>query len=342
MRYVIIGAGAVGATIGGRLHEAGNNVVLVARGAHYAALRERGLRLALPDRELELAVPVADGPDAVELRADDVLVLAVKSQDTIAALDAWAGRPVSGGGTAGQRLPVVCAQNGVVNETMALRRFRTVYAMCVWLPAQFLEPGVVMAPCGPLTGMLHVGRFPQPASDAPADPVLERIAADLDGAGFRAPVRADVMRWKYGKLLTNLGNALEAVAGPIDGDDAVALAERAWAEGESALAAAGIAAVGRAEQELARGDLVTPRPVPGRTRGGGSSWQSLMRGTGSIEADQLNGEIVLLGRRHGVRTPVNEVLQRVANDFARRQGRPGEVTFAQLTSWADESECDLG
>ncbi len=336
MRYVIIGAGAVGATIGGRLFDAGHDVVLVARGAHLAALRDRGLSLTLPDRELTLAVPAAGGPDEVEPRRGDVLVLAVKSQDTVAALDAWAGRPVAGGGTAGEVLPVVCAQNGVANETTALRRFRTVYGMCVWLPASFLEPGVVVAPCGPLTGMLHLGRFPA-APDGLPDETLRRIAADLEGSGFRAPLPADVMRWKYAKLLGNLGNAVEAVTGPLTGEAARELAGRARAEGEAALAAAGIDRADEAETARVRGDLVTPREIKGYRRQGGSSWQSLTRGTGSIEADHLNGEIVLIGRTHGVRTPVNEVLQRVANDFARQRRRPGEVTAGQLMSLADES-----
>ena len=61
--------------------------------------------------------------------------------------------------------------------------------------------------------------------------------------------------------------------------------------------------------------------VAGLTRGGGSSWQSLVRGTGSIEADYLNGEMCLLGRLHGVPTPVNELLQRRAN--AAAAARPG-------------------
>ena len=331
MRYVIIGAGAVGATIGGRLHEAGHRAVLVARGAHFAALRDHGLRLTLPDRELTLPVPVADGPDGVELRPDDVLVLAVKSQDTVAALDAWAGRPVEGGGTAGERLPVVCAQNGVANESAALRRFRTVYGMCVWLPATFLEPGAVVAPCGPLTGMLHLGRFPA-AAGAEADAALGAIAADLSDSGFRVPLPPDVMAWKYAKLLSNLGNAVEAVTGPVHDDEAMALFGRARDEGEAVLAAAGITHPDRAEEARVRGDLVEVQEVKGFRRQGGSSWQSLARGTGSIEADHLNGEIVLLGRTHGVRTPVNEVLQWAANDFARQRRLPGEASVADLST----------
>ena len=63
----------------------------------------------------------------------------------------------------------------------------------------------------------------------------------------------------------------------------------------------------------------------GEFRGGGSSWQSLARGTGSIETDYLNGEIVMLGRMHGVPTPANELMQRVANEQARAGAAPKSV-----------------
>ncbi len=72
------------------------------------------------------------------------------------------------------------------------------------------------------------------------------------------------------------------------------------------------------------------RAVGGAVRGGGSSWQSLARGTGSIEADFLNGEVVLMGRLHGVPTPVNAVLQQVAGELARQGAAPGSVPLAVL------------
>ena len=53
-----------------------------------------------------------------------------------------------------------------------------------------------------------------------------------------------------------------------------------------------------------------------RHRAGGSTWQSLQRGTGSIETDYLTGEIVLLGRLHGVPTPANRALQAIATRMA--------------------------
>ena len=75
---------------------------------------------------------------------------------------------------------------------------------------------------------------------------------------------------------------------------------------------------------------VTIKEVEGHEWAGSLSRQSLLRGTGSIEADYLNGEIVLLGRLHGVPTPVNELLQREANAAARAGLSPGSVPIAHL------------
>lgn len=323
MRYIIIGAGAVGGSIGGLLYESGHDVVLVARNAHYEALRSTGLRLATPEGTRTLDVPVVAGPDEVEPRDGDVLVLAVKAQHAVAALDAWSVRH--------GRTPVVCAQNGVAGERLALRRFPEVYGMCVWLPSLYLEPGRVAAYCGPLSGILPLGRYPSGDSDTAR---ARAIAADLEKSHFAVPVVPDVMRWKYAKLLTNLGNALDATLGPqgAGSPQGQELRERATAEGRAALAAAGIAYVGEDEQRQLRGHRLDPQPVEGLDQVGSSSWQSLTRATGSVESDYLNGEVVLLGRQFGVPTPVNELLQRTVNAFAREGRVPGSLTPAELAA----------
>lgn len=317
MRYVIIGAGAVGGTIGGLLAEAGRDVVLVARGAHLEAMRAGGLHLTTPAGARVVHAPVAAGPQDVELRPDDVLVLAVKSQDTAATTAQWAGRAVAGGRTAGEDLLLVCAQNGVDNERTALRRFARVAGMCVWLPATFLEPGRVSAAGSPVTGVLTLGSVPA----GEPDPDLAVVAADLEAVGFRAPVAPDVLAWKYAKLLSNLGNAVEALCGPVRGA-AKDLAAAATTEARDVLAAAGIAPVDPAVEAGAR-DGFTLVPLPGVDRRGGSTWQSLVRGAGSVEAAYLNGEIVLLGRLHGVPTPVNATLLRLVEQAVARGEQPG-------------------
>ncbi|MFE1591404.1 ketopantoate reductase family protein [Nocardia sp. NPDC058705] len=321
MRYIIIGAGAVGGSIGGRLVEGGHQVVLVARGAHYSALRDQGLRLSTPDGTRTVAVAVASGPHEVESRPDDVLVMAVKTQHAVAALDEWS--------TEHGDSPVLCAQNGVVGEVMAARRFREVYGMCVWLPSTHLRPGHVVANCAPLTGILHLGRYPRGTGE-----LAHRIAADLEKSYFAAPVVEDVMRWKYAKLLSNLGNAVDAVLGP-DAPDSADLLRQVRAEGRVVLDAAGIDYVSEAEQAAVRGDRMRARSVDGIVHSGSSSWQSLMRGTGSIEADYLNGEIVLLARKYGIPAPLNELLQRTANTFARESRAPGSISAQQLLARLD-------
>ncbi|MFJ5268675.1 ketopantoate reductase family protein [Streptomyces sp. NPDC088358] len=333
MRYVIIGAGAVGGAIGGRLAEAGHDVVLVARGAHYEALRTGGLRLMTSEGIRTHRLPTVDGPAALgALRADDVLLLAVKTQDSEAALAAWGPAPVAGGGTAAERLPLVCAQNGVESQRLALRRFRRVYGVCVWLPAAFVEPGAVSAAGTPLTGILHLGRYPHGT-----DETARLIAADLEKSRFEAPVVPDVARWQYAKLLGNLANAIEAVSGPLTSQEGLELVARVRAEGEAALAAAGIAYASEEEQQRVRGDRIRLRPFDGAPRRGGSSWQSLDRATGTIEADYLNGEIALLGRLHGVPTPLNDLLQRLANTFARERRAAGSMPVAELVRRAGEA-----
>jgi 2-dehydropantoate 2-reductase len=309
MRFLIYGAGAIGGVTGARLSAAGHDVVLIARGQHLAALRRDGLRLRSPDGEQTHRVPVVGNPGEVDWRPGDLVLLAVKSMDTPAALSALAEH-------AGDT-PVACLQNGVANEPAALRQNADVYGVCVMLPAAHLSPGTVTAYAAPVPGILDTGRFPH-GTDATA----EAITAAFRSAGFVSEARGDIMRWKYAKLLMNLGNALEAVCGPV-GD--VAAARLLRAEGEAVLRAAGIDHASAEEDRQRRGDILRIAPVRGETRPGGSSWQSLSRRTGAVESDYLNGEIVLLGRLHGVPTPVNDRVRRLANRFARERIPPGSI-----------------
>jgi 2-dehydropantoate 2-reductase len=313
MRFVIFGAGAIGGLIGGRLFEAGADVTLVARGDHERVLRRRGLTLACPDGAVRLPVPTVGTIAATEPRSGDVVVLAMKSQHTPAAVAELAA--AAGDGLPGVR--VVCAQNGVENERVALRAFADVYAMNVMMPATHMEPGEVVAHSAPTTGILDLGRYPSGVDDVAAE-----IAAALSDATFSSQPLVDVMRWKYRKLVLNLGNAVEAVCGPSSSSQLSRLVRH---EGEAALHAAGIDAASVEDDRARRGDLLDTHPVPGHERQGGSSWQSLARGLGTVETDYLTGEIVLLGRLHGVPTPANELLQRLANQMAAQRLSPGSV-----------------
>lgn len=326
MRYVIYGAGAIGGTIGGRLVEAGHDVTFIARGDHLVTLQRTGLRLMRPDADVTSPVLAVAGPEEAEIRSGDVVIMAMKTQDSEAALTRLAN-------VAPRDVAIVCAQNGVESERLALRRFADVYAMCVMLPADHLEPGVVRAYGAPRSGILDLGRFP-----SGVDAVATAIANDLDTSGFSSVAVHDAMRLKYGKLLLNLHNAVDALGGPeaLKTD----LPTRAREEAASVLRAASIAAATTEEDAARRVGLLERRPVGGEGRAGGSSWQSLARGTGSIETDYLNGEIALLGRIYGVPTPVNAALQTVARRAVTDGRQAGSFSPEELTDLVDAIVAD--
>ncbi|WP_410608198.1 rhodanese-like domain-containing protein [Amycolatopsis sp. lyj-109] len=296
-RYVVIGAGAVGATVAAQLHLAGRRVTLIARGDHLDALRTKGLRYVRPRETRVIDVPVAGGPDEIELRPDDVLVVATKSQDTEAVLRTWAWQPVDAS-TAAAELPVVLLQNGLENDRAALRRFAGVIGAVVWMPSSHLEPGEVVAPS---PGALWLGAYP-----GGGHPRLAGIAEDLTAAGFHVEVVPGIQRLKAGKLVGNTVNVLDALYRPSDLR----------------------AAAARILKQEARTVLGTDDFVPAVDlgepvkRGGSSTWQSLRRGA-APETDFLNGEIVLQARLAGLDAPYNAAL-------TERIHRAGEIAPGSL------------
>lgn len=320
MRFVIYGAGGIGGTIGMRLVLAGREVSLIARGRHLETIRARGLELIAPGERVTREVETVDHPSAIEFRADDVVLMCMKSQHMAAALDDLRR-------SAPPDVAVVCAQNGVENERAAVRLFRNVYAMLVVLPALHLEPGIVVSHAQGVGGVLDLGRYP-----TGVDSTAKTVATHLREAGFSCQPDPALMRLKYGKLLGNLGNALQAATGMADGSEELARLLRR--EALACYAAAGIDCASRDEMHKCYAKLAYGE-IPGVPRGGGSSWQSVARGTGNIESDYLNGEIVLLGRLHGIPTPANEALQALAVELAQARLAPGSFTPADVRARID-------
>jgi 2-dehydropantoate 2-reductase len=267
MRIVVYGAGAVGGVIGGRLFQHrdrhGHDVTLVARGAHYDTVRSKGLTLNDPGGSVTLPVPVVDHITTVPLDAGDVVILSMKTQDSETALEALAEHAPAG-------IVVACAQNGVENERLAARRFARVYAICVMLPAQLLEPGVVDAAGSPHNAILDIGCYP-----TGVDAGVAVLSAAFEASGLASRPDPAVMRAKYTKLLMNLQNPLDALVA--DRRSWGDLYRRARAEAEACLAAAGIEHVSDEEEQARRRGVMEMRPAPGRARSGGSTWQTLAR-----------------------------------------------------------------
>ena len=321
MRYIIYGAGGIGGGIGALLTRAGREAILIARGDHLIAMREQGLLIRRASGVERVAVQTAAHPAEIAFREDDIVLLTMKGQDTQAALDDLEA-------AAGSQIPVVCAQNGVANERAAARRFSDVYAMLIVMPATFLVPGEIALHAEPLAGLLDCGRFPRGTDER-----IAAVCADLEAAGFSATPDDHAMRLKYGKLLTNLRNALQALCGVREeqaGPDLQGFVARLRDEALACYAAAGIAYAPLDEINRRRAAVFSSEQVEGVERGGGSTWQSFRRGLPGIETDYLNGEIVLLGVEHGIPTPANRALQLLAKT-ALSEGRDvGDTSLDEI------------
>jgi 2-dehydropantoate 2-reductase len=297
---VVYGTGAIGGVIAARLRLTGVEVTAVARGEHLRAIRAGGLKLVTQAGTDTVALQAAGDAGEVDWQTEPIVVLAVKSHQTAAALDDLATH-------APAETPVFVAQNGVANESAVLRRFANVYGVTVVLPAAHLEPGVVIQQSHPVAGILDLGRYP-----AGRDEVAERTSDLFRAAQFISEVRDDIHAWKHRKLIANLGNGVTAAFRP--GPDADELMARARIEAERILTVAGIPFISAERDLQRRGDFLR-----GKVRDDyfGSTWQSVARGHADVETDWFNGEIVLQARLHGQTAPVNELIQRITAEHAR-------------------------
>ena len=293
MRFIVYGAGGVGGCIGAGLREAGRDVMLIARGAHRAAMQRSGLSIVSPTGVRKVEIPVVGAPSEIDWQHDDVVLLTMKGQHTHDALRALS--------KVNPQARVVCAQNGVANERMAASMFTDVVAMVVNLPAMHLQPGEVITHAVGRGGVLDCGLYPTGVDD-----LVAAMCVALEDGGFSARPDTNVMRWKYAKLLTNLVNTAQALLGEIG--EVANIARAARREAIECYAAHGIECATLDEIRERQEDTYRMGEIPGIPRSGGSTWQSLARGTGNAESDFLNGEIERLGAQAGIPTPVNSGL----------------------------------
>ena len=203
MRFVVLGAGAIGGAVGARLLPDRASTSPWWPGASTVAPSSRASCSRRRTRRSPCPSPPSPTPPQVawDGRTATVVLLAVKGQHTEHALTQLTVAPPS--------TPVVCMQNGVENERRVLRHFPHTYGMCVMCPATQLRPGVVQLHSAPVSGMLDLGRYP-----AGIDDTGQAIADAIATTTFQSVARPDIMRWKYRKLLMNLANAVEALCGP--------------------------------------------------------------------------------------------------------------------------------
>ncbi len=316
MRFVVFGAGAIGSVLGARLADTGANVVLIGREAQVSAVNDQGLRLWRPTGSTVVRMAAETSLGAIESRPDDVVLLCVKGQHTESALDSIEQ-------AFGTEVPLFCCQNGTRNEAVAQRRFSNVNAVVTHVPAQYRKPGAAINSATGSGGSLGVGRYPQGA-----DATSQAVSQALRSAGFTSSAFENVMPLKWHKYMRSLVNAVSAITdgqGDVAAVDALLRTEAAAVTHAASIQVASDEAYAR-DMRL---DTFTSVPPP-LERFGSSSWQSLERGAGSIEARSLNGYIAELGREHGVAAPANALIAEIAEDMAQRGMRPGAMTAEQL------------
>jgi len=316
MRIVVFGTGAIGGTVAAALARKGQDVTVIARGAQLAAIREKGLRLRSPVDDFTVPLDAVESPAEARIGRGDAVLMAIKGQHMQAALEA-----LRTGGVQDQ--PIFCLQNGVDNERKALRLFDNVHGVTVMMPAAFRVPGEVIVYSQPQYGVFDIGRATGGHDDAD-----EALAEALTAANIAGYVADEVMASKYGKLLLNLNNIVGAAF--LAEEDTEPLKDRLRKEAEAVLAAAGIRWANVGVSDARRKKHMSMGEVPGAVPFASSTRQSLERGTGSVETDWLNGEIALLGRLHGVSTPANAAMTRLAARMARENMAPGTVPVAEI------------
>jgi 2-dehydropantoate 2-reductase len=306
MKLGILGAGAVGAYVGGRLLASGALATLVARPALASAITSAG-GLRLTDwRGYDETVPASHVPVAAEAAAladCEVVFVTVKAGATAAAAAALA--PV-----VRRDAVVVSLQNGV----------RNVELLRAALGERVVLGGIVGFNVQRGDGPAHLHQATSGRLAIAAHPAGGAIVETLVRAGFDAYADGDLPALAWGKLLFNLNNAVNALSGLPLRDE---LAQRGYrrvfaacvAEGVAVLAAAGVRV--RVDAPLPPALLPPVLRLPdavfkllarsmiaidGAAR---SSMQEDVQRRRPTEIDLLNGELATLGTHHGVGTPFN-------------------------------------
>jgi len=309
MRIAVVGGGAMGSLFAALLTRAGHDVSLLDRSAERADAAREGVRVERPDGTA-FTVPVAATTEGDSLHVADLLVVAVKSYDTAAAVADAA--PAVGPDTA-----VLTLQNGLGNaETVAEAvPEERVLAGTTAHGATLLGPGRVRH-AG--TGPTRVGRY-----FAANDDRVAAVADALTRAGVETTVVDDVRDAIWAKVAVNAGvNPVTALADVDNGALSGGVGDRLLAAAVRE-AAAVARAVGRDVPDSTVDDA---RAVVESTAANRSSMHADLAAGRRTEVEAINGAVVEAGEAHGVPVPVNRTLADLVRLASGYSGDGGDVT----------------
>ncbi|MCV2867685.1 2-dehydropantoate 2-reductase [Defluviimonas sp. WL0002] len=301
MKIAVMGAGALGGYFGGRLAAAGQEVTLIARGAHLAAIRERGLKILSPRGNLHVpAIPATDDPATVG--PVDVIMFMVKNYDVESGARAIA--PMLGPETM-----VVTCQNGVsAHERLgAIIGAGRVVPGVARIPADVPEPGVINH-----SAMWDTLVFGE--ADGQVTARVEGFRDAIVAAGATAVLPGNILHDLWRKFVSQATLASMTALTRLDlgplrtNPDSRALFTAAMEETERV----GRVAVPDLPGELVRKEWEILETLPDTMHA--SMLDDLNAGK-RLEVDYLSGDVVRLGRKHGVPTPIHEVFLAALRPF---------------------------
>ena len=306
MRIAVIGAGGVGGAFGAALAKAGSDVTFVARGAHLAAMRARGLQVLGARGDVHLS-PVQATDDPAGIGPVDVVLFCVKLWDVESA--GAAIRPLVRPGTA-----VIPLQNGVdaSERLIPILGKDAVMGGVAQISATIAEPGVIKQ-IGTFMRLVFGELDGRPSARGAAFQAL------CQSAGFDATNSNEILTalWEKFVLLASNSSVVSLTRLPFgklrDDPEVFALFEKGVAE---------VAAVGRARGVALPADLeartlkttcnLPPEMMP-------SMAVDLLRGN-RLELPWLAGKVVALGRELGVPTPAYDIMYAALKPYAN--GKP--------------------
>lgn len=211
MKICIVGAGAIGGLLGAKLALAGEEVTLIARGAHLEAMQKSGLKLIEEDGSEHVAKNVKATSRIAEAGKQDVVILALKAHqvepiakeipamfhDTTAVVTTQNGIPwwyfqKHGGEFEGRRVETVDPQG----HLMASIEVERILGCVVYPAAEIVSPGVIK--------LIEGNRFPVGELDGAESERVKNITATFTRAGFKSPVLKDIRSEIWLKLWGNL------------------------------------------------------------------------------------------------------------------------------------------
>lgn len=326
MRFVVVGAGAIGAYVGACLDRGGAEVTLVARGAHLQAMAEHGVRVHSSRGAFEARPQVTD--DLAAVAGADVVVLGLKAY-SLPELAPGIGRHLApdavvmsaqngipwwylqgdGGKLDGRTLESV-DPGGAISAAFPAER---VLGSVVYCATELEAPGVVRH----LEGV----RFSIGTPDGRQTDACDQVAQAFRAAGLRAPFDPNLRQQIWLKLVGNAAlNPLTAVTGCTLGDlagspHATALATRVMEECAAVAGALGIELPLSIERRLAAAISVGHHKT--------SMLQDLEAGK-QLELDCMTGAVIEIAGLLGVPVPETRVLDSLARAVAELRAAAGQ------------------